>query len=341
MFNWNTIGNTKIATYLQNSIVKNRLSHAYLFLGAKNIGKLELAKNFSQSILCYNFHKLKNLKLENYPCNKCVHCLQFEKNTHSDIYYVKRIFDEKNESYKKNISVEQIRELEDKLNKKSFLNLKKIAIIQEAEYLSEAASNSLLKTLEEPKSDTILILLSSKADLILPTIYSRCQVFRLLPAKTGEIYDYLVQKGANRELAKTLSKLALGAPQTALENFRDSEMLSKRTEMINVFFDLLENKLYKNFEIIDELVKSREKNDLILCLDLWQTVLRDIFLYKLSLSNSCANSYFMEKLGRAEKKMSILKVKELLDKINDTKRYIRQNVSSSLALENFVLDFDK
>lgn len=338
MFTWDTIGNQKIIDFLQNSIVNNKLSHAYLFLGSQYLGKKDLANEFSQSILCYNYHQLNGEELEKYPCNQCVHCLQFKKQIHPDVYILKREANEKTKKLKKNISIDQVRQVQEKLNKKSFLNLKKIAIIQEAEYLSEAASNSCLKTLEEPKNDTILILLSSRSDFMLDTIISRCQVFTLKPTSKQTIYDYLVAKGALRDAAKEISNLSLGKPIVAKKNYNQIEILEARYTLIKIFLNFFNSSIYKNFAIIDEIVANYDQNKIVFCLDVWQTVLRDMFLIKLSLENQITNEKFLQQMKLLANNYDINKIKLLLDKISLTKTFFEQNVNSSLALENLVLE---
>jgi DNA polymerase III subunit delta' len=338
MFDWDIIGNENIVGYLKAGILNHKLSHAYLFWGPKDIGKNELVKDFCKTILCYYYHEQKNEKKDKYPCQSCIHCFQFEKNIHPDIYFVKREINEKTKKLKQNISIDQIRDVQEKLNKKAFLNIKKIAIIEEAEYLTEAANNSLLKTLEEPKSDTILILISAKQDFILPTVISRCQVFKLKPAAKGKIYDYLVAKGATRDYAKEIANLSLGKTAIAKKIFFQKEELERRNESIGILLKIISAKLYQRMDIIEHLVLENDKNALILCLDLWQTFLRDILLCKLFLEAEIVNQKFIAEIKAACPKIDIYQTKELLDKIAQTKSNIEKNVNISLALETLALD---
>ena len=338
MFDWDIVGNEQIVKYLQDSIINNKLSHAYLFLGPSKIGKKELALNFSKSILCYNYHLLKNEKKDKYPCNSCIHCFQFDKGIHPDINILAREYNEKTEKLKQNISIEQIRDIQEKLNQKAFLNLKKIAIIEEAEALSEAGSNSLLKTLEEPKSDTIIILLSAKQDSLLSTIKSRCQIFKMKPVAREKIYDYLISKGSLRDLAKEISSFSLGNLKSAKDSFQNAEALQKRDETVKKFIKILEGRLYEKMQIIDELVLGSDKSAIIQCIDVWQTVLRDLALIKLFLENDVANIKNIEKLKEMAQKLDIYKIAFLLDKLNQSKDNIERNVNSNLALENFALE---
>ena len=88
---------------------------------------------------------------------------------------------EKTNSRKSVISVSQIRELQEKINKRAFLNSYKIVIIPEAECLNQESGNALLKTLEEPTAKTVIILIATSKENVLPTIISRCQKFKFLP----------------------------------------------------------------------------------------------------------------------------------------------------------------
>ena len=144
-FSWPILGHQSIVNYLQTSIINQKINHAYIFYGPEHIGKSLVADYFVNSLQCEEFNN-KNKKI---PCQKCNACQQIEKGIHPDIYKVNK------ESDKKNISIEQVRNLQHKLSMRSFLTSYKVAIIDQAESISLEAANSLLKTIEEPTSKTI------------------------------------------------------------------------------------------------------------------------------------------------------------------------------------------
>ncbi len=164
---WPVIGHKNIIKFLQKSIEADRISHAYLFVGPNYLGKKLMANYFIQSLLCQNN--------EVFPCNNCSNCHNFNRGLYLDFYKIKT------EEGKKNISVEQIRELRDKIKNTSFSGSYRIALIEGAKKLSLPAANSLLKTLEEPGKKTIFILISDYFDFIPATVMSRCQIINFNP----------------------------------------------------------------------------------------------------------------------------------------------------------------
>jgi len=196
-FDWPIVGHDKIKGFLQTTIRNNVLSHAFIFEGPAQVGKTLTAKLFANSIVCDGFENLKEEKVT-LPCHRCDACRQFSKNMHPDFYVLEREINEKTGVKKNFITVAQIRALQEKINKRAFLNSYKIVLIPEAQYLNQEASNCLLKTLEEPAARTIMILITPNRDALLPTIQSRCQVLKFLPIIKERIYEYLLAQGANK-----------------------------------------------------------------------------------------------------------------------------------------------
>jgi len=152
---------------LEKIAKSKKIPHALLFEGPEGIGKKELAINFAKMIL----GKVKN---------------------HPDFLLI--------EPQKNIISIEQIKnELIRFLSLSPFVAKKKVAIIQNAELMTRAAQNSLLKTLEEPRGDSILILVSSKPELLLPTILSRCQKISFSFLKRKELEKFLKEKNTKEK----------------------------------------------------------------------------------------------------------------------------------------------
>jgi len=162
-------GHQKQWDFLKRKFEQNQLSHAYLFTGASQIGKKNFAKEFVKLINC--------LSKETKPCQKCVNCQMIEKESFPDF----KIIDKKED--KSEIEILQIRDALNFLSYKSYYGSFKAVIIDNAEKMNNEAQSCFLKTLEEPKGSTILFLLSSKPDMLLSTIFSRCQVVKFTRPK--------------------------------------------------------------------------------------------------------------------------------------------------------------
>ena len=162
------IGHKKQWEFLKNKFEANQLSHAYLFTGADGIGKRKFAEELSELVGC-KFPDLKIITLK---------------------------------EDKKEIDISQIREVQNFLSYKSYNGGFKIVIIDGAHLMNTEAQNCLLKTLEEPKGDTILFLVTSKPDVLLPTIFSRCQTMKFFKTKDGK--DNSEKLDREQELLKNL-----------------------------------------------------------------------------------------------------------------------------------------
>ena len=149
-----------IADQLRNSLERGRLAHAYLFTGARDAGKEDVARTLAQALNC--------LEKEHDACGKCDSCRRIATSNHPDIYWVRP------ESKSRRITVDQLREFERAVNLRAANARVKVGIVVDAECMNEEASNAFLKTLEEPPAQTVIILLTAEPQRLLPTILSRC-----------------------------------------------------------------------------------------------------------------------------------------------------------------------
>jgi len=196
-----------------------RLPHALLVHGSEGTGKLDFVHKFSQKLLCAN-------ETEKTACGICKSCNLFRAGSHPDF---KLLSSEENAP----IKIEEIRSLEDQLKLTAYGPNYKIAVICPAENLNINAANSLLKTLEEPAANTLIILVSHRPQKLLPTIRSRCQrIFIALPS-TAEALDWLGDKDTHTDPGLLLD-MACGSPLLALE-YDKEEYLAAYKEFLTDF----------------------------------------------------------------------------------------------------------
>lgn len=342
-FNWPIIGHKNILWYLQHSILKGQLNHAYLFSGPRSVGKTTVAECFISSLLCKAAHHGEGEKVNFFPCKQCVSCQQFFKQLHPDIYWVKVETNEKSGAEKKNISIEQMRELQSKLSKRSFLNSYKVAIISDAELMTLEAANSLLKTLEEPATGTIIILITSDITKIPQTIVSRCQALKFLPVSIAEVTNYLIKEGVERKKAQIFSELSLGRPGVAFRMLEEEQVLVDYQKEVRSFIELANLTLTERFNTLTEFfsIGTSFISQIRLLdqkLNIWLSVVRDLILLKNSSESYIKNSFVKDELKKMALSVSNKKLLNTAKNLEMTKKYLSLNINPRLSLENLLIN---
>ncbi len=330
-FQWDVIGHKQIINFLQRSINNNKITHAYLFTGPKGVGKTMVAEYFAASLLCQGQGQI--------PCKRCVFCQQVFKKIHPDLIWVER------EKDKKNITIEQIRNLRERLTRRSFLNSYKVVIVKEAETLARDGWNALLKTLEEPSEKTIIILITTNFKNLPLTIISRCQLIKFLTVGKKEIYNYFLKKlNLLPKKAEILSRLCQGRPGAGIKFIEDKKLLEKYEIEIRALFDIIKNRRIKDkFNYLDNLVKAKTnfleaREGFQNLLSAWILILRDCLLLKTFNSEFIVNNSMEQELKDLVQSYSVGKIKELLQKFIQTKNYLYYNVNPRLAVENLLIE---
>src|SRR4030042_2469284 len=200
---WRVIGHPRAVELLDNSLKRERLSHAYLFVGPAHVGKMTLAVSLAQALNC---------EAEDPPCGECQACRRIEAGKHADVQVIGLTYDRNAAGrLRTEISIDQIRELQHTASLPPYEGRKKVFIIDGAECLNMEAANCLLKTLEEPPSYVLLILLAVNDRVLLPTIVSRCQRIELGPLSCDLVERTLIEReGIAPEKARVLARLCGG-----------------------------------------------------------------------------------------------------------------------------------
>jgi DNA polymerase-3 subunit delta' len=204
-------------------ITSGRLPHAMFLHGNQGLGKTDFAVSLANVLLC------KTPAADHKACGTCQACLLLAAKTHPDLYYLKPVPAENTKSKKPtlNIRIADIRELCSKLIQTSQYGGYRVAIIEQADQLTLSAANSLLKTLEEPGKDVLIILTSARAHRLPITIRSRCQLMRFTVPDEAQSLQWLKDNqqatAATDDLLKQALNYAFGSPLTALEHLQDVE----------------------------------------------------------------------------------------------------------------------
>jgi DNA polymerase-3 subunit delta' len=193
---WSTIlGHKRQIDQLKRALSGGCLPNAYLFSGPSGIGKRLVADVFASAIFCADSHS---------ACGKCVPCTKIKNRSHPDVFFI--------EPATEKILIDQVRELQQNLKYHPLESDAKLAIIDDADLMTEAAANSLLKILEEPPQVTHFILVSAFPHRLLPTIRSRCQKIIFSPLAEGEVVSYLMDKrGFDEKNARRIARISQGS----------------------------------------------------------------------------------------------------------------------------------
>ncbi|MCW0503997.1 DNA polymerase III subunit delta' [Aeromonas piscicola] len=205
---------------LSQTAQAGRLGHAWLLLGDPGLGKEQLAERLARLHLCQQPDRGE-------PCGQCHSCQLFDKGHHPDLGTVT--------VDSKTIGVEAIREICARLQNSAQLGRGKVVIIPDAERMTESAANALLKTLEEPAGDSLLLLIASQVSRLLPTILSRCHKHVCQLPTEGETVRWLAEQGHQATLAQV--RICQVAPLRVLR-YIEEQQDGKRRELLESFVSL-------------------------------------------------------------------------------------------------------
>lgn len=314
------VGHQKQWQFLKRSFELGRIPHGFLFQGQEKLGKRTLALEFIKLVNC------QNNELTARPCQKCLSCQEIGKRRHPDFFLV--------EPFKKEIRISQIRDLSLKLSSKPSLAPFKSAIIDQAHLMTREAQSCFLKTLEEPKGKTILILITEYSERLLPTILSRVQRIKFHPVKKEEIKNYLISQGLSEDRAEELTDISSGRPGVALDFLSAPTELEDRKEKISDLVRICNSPLSFRFRYLKNL--SLESSNLKETLEIWLTYFRSALIATIN-HQSASPAGGPSTVNRS--RYSLSKLKKILQLIEDTIFYISTtNVNPRLALETLILE---
>lgn len=287
------IGHKKIWQFLQKSAGMDRLSHAYLFSGQGKLGKKTLALEWISSIFGGDI----------------------SKGNHPDFVFIEPI--------NKEIQISQIRKLILRLSLRPFISPFKAVIIDQAQAMNQEAQNCFLKTLEEPKGKTLLILITEYPEALFPTILSRCEIIKFYPVQNLEIEKYLESQGIAQNRIKEIVEISMGKPGVAIDFISGPQKLENQKKYIEELIKIPNSDIASRFQYAKNL---SQENNLKEVLDIWLNYFRNILLSKVREKDRFKNYTFS-------------KLKNILQKIQNTNFLISTtNVNPRLALETLMLE---
>ncbi len=323
---WQITGHTRATTLLQQSMRNGQLSHAYLFVGPLHVGKFTLAVNLAQAVNCES---------ENPPCQECNPCRRIATFKHSDLHVIELLSGEKKE-----IGIHQIAEMQTAAHLPPYEGKCKVFVFDRAEMLSNEAANSLLKTLEEPPPNILIVLLTAKDSALLPTIASRCQRVELKPLPFSMVRDLLIKDyQITQDKADLLARLSGGCLGWALLALRDESLLADREQKLADFTHLCAASTNERLAYAAELASlfGKGRDRVTDVLSAWLQWWRDLLLIKCDNGKLIVNIDQEAVLFKQAERVTARSITGFMRDIKATGEQLEQNANPRLALEVLML----
>lgn len=305
-------GEGSAISFLKNAASGGRVASAYIFLGPSGCGKKLTALNFAKLLNCAS-------PLGGEPCEKCASCVKINSSAHPDILVLEK--EEKKTDFGIDVVFEAIRSA----SLKPYEARKKVYILDDADIMSEPAQNAVLKTLEEPPQNLVLILMVEDINSVSETIKSRSQIVKFFPMPPADIEKILRDDHkTDARAARVLSRLSMGSIGKALENSKNG-FLEKRAKVIDGL---------KGHRIFDYDFEKMKRDDFAGYLDIMLSWYRDLLVTK-ALAGESADILNVDKAEDIKKEARRLSFEYLDNAVNaiaDAKDHLNRNANPKLTM---------
>ncbi|AAR35606.1 DNA polymerase III subunit delta' [Geobacter sulfurreducens] len=305
------LGQETAVNVLQRALRSGKTAHAYLFEGIEGCGKMTTALAFIEAAFCRRDD----------GCGSCPSCRKMAGLQHPDLHRLapEGAF----------IKIDQVRELQRELSLRPVEAPMKACIIDDADRLNPAAANALLKTLEEPPGNALLILLTTNPAGILPTVRSRCQLLRFSPLPERVIEEYLTDAGREPAAARLAASLAGGSLSRALE-MEEGSAGTARQGLIERLRTLTLEEITPLFAAAEELAADRERA--VEALGTLTSLLRDVLLIQGG-SNEVVNRDLVDLLEEEACRMSPERTLTRLGHVMEARQALQRNANPRLTMD--------
>lgn len=339
MISKNILYNEVVLKRFEAFIKSNCLAHAYLFSGPIGIGKSETALSVAKLISCQN-RRPEGSPVGGMFCDTCPACTKVNNGSHPDVHWFEAVTteevqqglmrpkesDKDDSSENRSIRIEQVRYLNARMQLKPFEANVKIFILKDIEHLSLDAANALLKTLEEPSADTLLLLTTSQAENVLETIKSRCQVIQFFPLGAEKLEECLTKEGWLRGDALYFLSLFSEGSLGKARKLDEENIFKTKNETINQFLYSRESNAYID-AVCEDATRARETLKVLL------TWFRDLMLLKLSVDKTrVVHRDRLSDLQKLQSRYSFEELEDIVREIIGTSKLLEENLNIKVAL---------
>jgi DNA polymerase-3 subunit delta' len=317
------LGNHSIRETVRHQLASGRLRHSMLFAGVAGIGKWTLAQFVAKACNC--------VRLQNNFCDACPSCQRISENAHPDVRNIA--------PDGQFIKIDQMRSMNREVFFKPFEGRRRVFIIDEAEKFNDESANSILKTLEEPPTTSILILVTSRPDDLLPTIRSRCQTYRFAPLPAEDIEGLLQGRTSHSaDERRLLARIADGSIGKAL-TVDPAEYRIQRNEMLGLLEACSRNFLYANAaKAAGPWLDKRKQTEFDSKTGILFTLLRDLFVLKAGADPaSLTHADLLTQLEALSTRYPLNQLTGATRSLDHLEAGTRRNLNRGLAVDQFIL----
>ena len=321
---WQIIGHEWAVKSLRQHVTRGIHKQAYLITGPESVGRRTLAIRFAQAINC------PQTSVDGIPCLDCSTCGQIERMVHPDLTVIKP------ERSGGSLKVEQVRELQYGLHLAPHEAAVRIALLLNFETATENAANALLKTLEEPPGNVIILITAESAERLLPTIISRCEVIRLRPVPSDILYQGIqTQWLISADKAELLTKISGGRPGYCFTLLQQPQLLELRKEWIDDLNNLFSSSRVARFAYAEQAAKNSDW--LHPLLKTWLGFWRDVLLRSRNINAHITNIDFEESINKKAQNLDEKQIFEIVLSLDEIFYHLDHNVNPRLAMEDLML----
>lgn len=317
------IGHEQIIEHFQNAIKQDKVSHAYILNGQGSSGKMMLAEAFAMALQCE--------KKGTEGCMECHFCKQAISHNQPDIIYLTH---EKPNT----ISVDDIRrQINQDIAVKPYASRYKIYIVDEAEKMNPQAQNALLKTIEEPPSYAVILLLTTNADVFLPTILSRCIRLNLKPVANEKIRNHLMKHFQIPDYqADICTAFAQGNVGKAMQLAGSEHFHDLKDSAVQLMKRIKDIQVYEMGEAVKQISEYKmSMNDYFDIMMVWY---RDVLMYKATMDiNSLIFKEEVYDIKKQASKSSYHGIQEIMEALDKAKIRLNANVNFDIVIELLLL----
>jgi len=343
---WQTIGHDAASAMLLRALRNGRLAHAYLITGPQQIGRRSLALDLARAVNC------EAGEVGDRPCGDCRQCQRITRGIHADVRIInpgttietEKVRGSDDTPMSRVIKKGHVDDLQHRASLKPFEGRTHVFVIDGAELMLAPAANALLKTLEEPEAQVLLVLLSSAPEELTDTIVSRCQRIDLRPVPAEVIERHLVERmKAAPATARILARASGGRPGWAVVALSDPTAIDGRRQSVMRIMGALTGSLDERFKYARMLAAEHRKDREAVYKELarWTAWWRDVLLVKHGIEGQVAHEDFKDQLVGVAGQVEPRDVVAAIRSIAATAEALEHNAMTPLVFEVLMLDMPR